>query len=57
MAAWARAGRDAPGIKVEFLEDDGISAEQARELAAALLEAADEMDGLAAFGTDRLGAE
>jgi hypothetical protein len=40
-------GREAPGIKVEFLEDDGISAGQARELAAALLEAADETDRLA----------
>lgn len=50
-------GREGLELMVEFLEDDGISAEQARDLAAALIGAADEMDRLAAFGTDRLGAE
>jgi hypothetical protein len=45
-----------PSVRVEA-SGDGMSAERARELAAALIKAASELDGLAAFGTDGLGAE
>ena len=39
----------APGIRVRANREDGLSKKQARELAALLLEAADEMDGVDAM--------